>query len=1135
MKLKLCLPVVLSTIIAATTCTSQATVFFSDSFTNGSTLNSASPANPTPTNTAYEMASSKAWNPTPTLTANDLKMGIAATTSGYFQAAALFATNQIALTQPGDFIELTVVFTNTSGLLTAAGQVGFGLYNSGQVKPIAGGINNTIGNSYSGGAQNWQGYVGSVNFTGASSRINTRPAQTATTGLNQDLLSFGTSSSYANPQGIGTATGSAALTVGGVYTDVLYMQLNAASGLAITNSIYSGVGTGGSLITSFGGVTNASASLVSGFDGLAIGYTGRASTGGAPTIEVASVKVDGSVTTITGPPTINTQPVDVAVAAGGSCPFNVSATGFGVTYQWRRHGTNLLNAGNISGANTSMLIITNASAADALSGANGYYCVVSGAGGFSVNTTTQALTIVTAKNLVWDGTGTVWDLNNSPSWATGQTFNYGDAVTFDDSGTGGGGNVTLSGNYLSASTWTVTGGASYAFSGTGSFAGTGTLIYTSTGFSQFNVANTHTGGTIINSPTTVTLYQYQSLGNGPVTLAGGGEIEISPTPSGSATTGINGDVNVTDDYTIQFDTTGSFAGVFLGNLAGTTGKTLTLKPSNTSGANRYRVYGANTVDNGNINLFDSSVLLAPYQGSGTQTYNGIISGPGAMMHKGTVTYFNNANTYSGGMNLSTGTVGLGIDSAGGTDTSVTSGPIGKGPLLLTIDSTTASTGSGEILASGGARTLGNSIQFPTGTNNLTLIIGGTNTMTLSGTFTLNGNDSVTTNTITARTIQVTNTAGTIISGVISDTSLGYGLIKSGTGALYLNNAANAFSGPTTNTAGLLAGTGVIPTSLVVTTNASIGGGSAASMGTLTINGNLSLVNGGGFFRVNRSGSASDKVSVSGTLSSSGALGVINVTNLGSTLQVGDSFTLFNKAVTGGATLNVIGGGVAWGNNLAVNGSIVVVNPPDTGVQLSAPASVALGANITNTITVTNIGPGTAYSVVVTDTLPANVSFVSATSGGTTNGNTGVVVWSGISLAANTSSNLTLVVNAPTVGTVTNIATVASSSIDTVPANNAATNLIAVTSVIIPTVPPHVSTFSLVGANVVITGTNGVTGGTYYLLGATNLLTPRVQWTPLATNLVSTNGANNAFNFTGTNVVVPGAGKQFYILSSTNNR
>src|SRR6185312_864137 len=128
--------------------------------------------------------------------------------------------------------------------------------------------------------------------------------------------------------------------------------------------------------------------------------------------------------------------------------------------QWRRGGTNIVNGGNISGATSPMLVINNASAADALSGANGYYAVVSGAGNFSTNSTTNSLTLVTPKNLVWNGSGSLWDLNSSPSWNDGAnssaTFNYGDSVTFDDTGAGNP-LVTLSGNFLSASKWLVAG------------------------------------------------------------------------------------------------------------------------------------------------------------------------------------------------------------------------------------------------------------------------------------------------------------------------------------------------------------------------------------------------------------------------------------------------------------------------------------------------------------------------------------------------------------------------------------------------------------------------------------------------------------------------------------------------------
>jgi hypothetical protein len=98
----------------------------------------------------------------------------------------------------------------------------------------------------------------------------------------------------------------------------------------------------------------------------------------------------------------------------------VGAQGFNVTYQWCRNGTNLLNQGNISGAtgsgSTSLLVITNAGVNDALSTNNGYYVIVTGAGGYSTNSITNSLTLIPVTNLYYSG-GT-WDLHNSHSWDT---------------------------------------------------------------------------------------------------------------------------------------------------------------------------------------------------------------------------------------------------------------------------------------------------------------------------------------------------------------------------------------------------------------------------------------------------------------------------------------------------------------------------------------------------------------------------------------------------------------------------------------------------------------------------------------------------------------------------------------------
>jgi Flp pilus assembly CpaE family ATPase len=72
------------------------------------------------------------------------------------------------------------------------------------------------------------------------------------------------------------------------------------------------------------------------------------------------------------------------------------------------------------------------------------------------------------------------------------------------------------------------------------------------------------------------------------------------------------------------------------------------------------------------------------------------------------------------------------------------------------------------------------------------------------------------------------------------------------------------------------------------------------------------------------------------------------------------------------------------------------------------------------------GPGSAYGIIVTDALPANVTFVSANGGGTTNASTSQVVWNISSLSANTVSNLTLGMKAAAGGYATNIVSVVSS-------------------------------------------------------------------------------------------------------------
>lgn len=127
------------------------------------------------------------------------------------------------------------------------------------------------------------------------------------------------------------------------------------------------------------------------------------------------------------------------------------------------------------------------------------------------------------------------------------------------------------------------------------------------------------------------------------------------------------------------------------------------------------------------------------------------------------------------------------------------------------------------------------------------------------------------------------------------------------------------------------------------------------------------------------------------------------------------------------------------------------NAADLSITKSdSPDPVTTGSDVTYTITVTNNGPGSAQSVVVTDNLPAAVTFVSCSSTGTGvcggTGNNRTISFS--SLASGASATITLVATANGVGgtTITNTATVSSTTTDPNSGNDSATSTTAVQAV-----------------------------------------------------------------------------------------
>lgn len=130
---------------------------------------------------------------------------------------------------------------------------------------------------------------------------------------------------------------------------------------------------------------------------------------------------------------------------------------------------------------------------------------------------------------------------------------------------------------------------------------------------------------------------------------------------------------------------------------------------------------------------------------------------------------------------------------------------------------------------------------------------------------------------------------------------------------------------------------------------------------------------------------------------------------------------------------------------SIRGQIGGTPVADLAVTKSGPATIVAGNNVTYTVTLTNNGPSAAQNVTLADPLPAGVTFVSNTQ---TTGPTftcaapaGSVNCTIATLAAGTTSTFSFVYQVPasTAGgtTITNTASVSSSTNDLVPMNNSA--------------------------------------------------------------------------------------------------
>jgi fibronectin-binding autotransporter adhesin len=185
----------------------------------------------------------------------------------------------------------------------------------------------------------------------------------------------------------------------------------------------------------------------------------------------------------------------------------------------------------------------------------------------------------------------------------------------------------------------------------------------------------------------------------------------------------------------------------------------------------------------------------------------------------------------------------------------------------------------------------------------------------AGTLTLNGVSTYSGATIISQ--------GTLALGPAGSLNPSSSISVAASAALDISAVAGGFVVPLSQT---LSGNGT------VTGNATINGtvSPGTSVGTLTFSGNLNL-NGETLIELDRTGApVSDRIVVSGILDYGGALDV-NLT--GGTLQLGDTFDIFDAASFtdsfSALSLPTLSGDWSWENNLGLNGSLRVIPESST--------------------------------------------------------------------------------------------------------------------------------------------------------------------------------------------------------------
>ncbi|RDS78904.1 hypothetical protein DWU98_20505 [Dyella monticola] len=412
--------------------------------------------------------------------------------------------------------------------------------------------------------------------------------------------------------------------------------------------------------------------------------------------------------------------------------------------------------------------------------------------------------------------------------------------------------------------------------------------------------------------------------------------------------------------------------------------------SQTSGASIRSLSG-----NGSVILGAQTLTLS----AASDTFSGVIAGSGGVTLSGGTQVFAGANTYSGATTITSGTLQLGN---GGTGGSLAGNVVDNGKLAFDrsddIVFAGAISGSGSVqqLSSGnltlsGVNTYTGGTSIEQGTlalNNASAIGSGTLAMaagttlhatggfTLANAITLSGDPDV----------DVDAGLTTTLAGVISNGTQAGDLVKTGAGTLVLSGA-DTYTGSTDVAAGALEVTGSLVSHVTVGSGAAlIGTGSigglnvvsggvvspgVAGIGTLQVNGNVSLA-AGSIYQLDASDTgSSDLIRASGTATLGG--GSVVSTEAGSNWNPSTRYTILTAASISGTFGGVSSNFAFLTPTLSYDASNVTMTLTRNTVAFGSVGTTANQINTGNAVA--NSASSAVYSAVLTlAASPARAAF-----------------------------------------------------------------------------------------------------------------------------------------------------------------